>query len=199
MSSLLTDITGVILVGGKSRRMGQDKAMLELNGQPLFERVLDVLQAFFSETILVGDREERFVNYNLPVFQDIYPGSSLGGLYTGLYHAKSEYVFVASCDLAFPNSKILEYLCSLREEYDGVVPKTSLGYEPFYAVYAKNCLVPIKAQLEGGDYCAYSYYQHVRIRQVPLLEFEHLDQDRRAFLNINTPQDYMNAGGRLCP
>ena len=78
------DITGVILVGGKSRRMGRDKAFLDVAGKSLFERVLEVFRESFDRIVLVGDREERFAAYGLPVLPDIYPGSSLGGLYTGL-------------------------------------------------------------------------------------------------------------------
>ena len=80
--SLEHDITGVILVGGKSRRMGRDKAFLEVAGKPLIERVLEVFRNSFTQVILVGNREERFAGYGLPVLPDIYPGSALGGLYT---------------------------------------------------------------------------------------------------------------------
>ena len=76
--------------------MGKDKAFLKVSGKPLFERVQEVLCESFEQVILVGDREERFVDYGLPILPDIYPGSALGGLYTGLYHASTEYVFVSS-------------------------------------------------------------------------------------------------------
>ena len=83
--SRLHDITGVILVGGKSSRMGQDKAFLEIAGRPLFERVLEVFRECFDRIVLVGDRVERFAGYGLPVLPDIYPGSALGGtLYRAL-------------------------------------------------------------------------------------------------------------------
>lgn len=191
------DITGVILVGGKSRRMGRDKAFLGVDGKPIFEAVLELFRENFSRVMLVGDREERFAAYGLPVVPDIYPGSSLGGLYTGLHHAATEYVFVASCDLPFPNGEILSYLCSLKNGFDAVVPSTAYGYEPLFALYAKSCLEPIRALLDSGNYCAYAYYPQVRVRQVPYEEFAHLDRDKRAFLNVNTPEDYEKLGGML--
>jgi molybdopterin-guanine dinucleotide biosynthesis protein A len=183
------DITGIILVGGKSRRMGRDKAFLPVEGKPLFERVLSVFRECFDRTVLVGDREERFAAYGLPVVPDIYPGSSLGGLYTGLYHAETEHVFVSSCDLPYPNAEILRHLCSLRSGFDAVVPATAHGYEPLFALYAKSCLGPIKTLLESGDYCAYAYYPQVRVRHVPYVELAHLDRDGKAFLNVNTPDE----------
>lgn len=191
------DITGVILVGGKSRRMGRDKAFLDVAGKPLIERVLDVFRESFDRIVLVGDREERFAAYDLPVVPDIFPGSSLGGLYTGLFHATTEYVFVASCDLPFPNADILRHLCSLKDGFDAVVPSTKYGYEPLFALYAKNSLGPIKALLEAGEFCAYAWYPQVRVRYVSDEELAHIDKDGRAFLNVNTPDEFARIGGEL--
>jgi molybdopterin-guanine dinucleotide biosynthesis protein A len=191
------DITGVILVGGKSRRMGRDKAFLEVAGKPLFERVLEVFRESFAQVVLVGDREERFAGYGLPILSDIYPGSSLGGLYTGLYHAATEYVYVSSCDLPFPNADILRYLCSLKDGFDAVVPSTKFGYEPLFALYSKSCLGPIRELLDSGDFCAYAYYPQIRVRYVTHEELSLFDRDGRAFLNVNTPDDFAKIGGEL--
>ena len=188
------DITGVILVGGKSRRMGRDKAFLEIAGRPLFEIILDLFRESFSRILLVGNREERFASYGLPVVPDIYPGSSLGGLYTGLHHAETEHVFVSSCDLPFPSARVLRHLCSLKEGYDAVVPSTSYGYEPLFALYAKSCLAPIRAQLDRGEFCAFSYYPQINIRYVPPEELAPLDRDGKAFLNLNTPEEFATIG-----
>ena len=193
------DMTGVILVGGKSRRMGRDKAFLEVAGTPLFERVLEAFRESFDRVLLVGDREERFAGYGLPVIPDIYPGSALGGLYTGLSHAPSEHVFVAPCDLPFPNGALLRHLCSLREGYDAVVPLTADGYEPLFAVYAKSCLGPMLALLESGNFCVYDFYPQVRVRYVTLAELAHLDRDGRAFVNLNTPEEFEKIRKEISP
>lgn len=189
------DITGIILVGGKSRRMGQDKAFLKVGGIPIFERVLAVFRENFQRVVLVGDREERFSGYRLPVVPDIYPGSSLGGLYSGLHHAETEYVFVSSCDLPFPSAEVLRYLCSLRNDFDAVVVSTTHGYEPLFALYSKSCLGPIKALLVSGDCCAHAYYPQIRVRYVPYAELAHLDRNGRSFLNVNTPEEFAKTGG----
>ncbi|QWV95639.1 molybdenum cofactor guanylyltransferase [Geomonas oryzisoli] len=189
------DITGVILVGGKSRRMGRDKAFLQMQGKPLFERVLDLFRGSFAKVLLVGDRSERFSSYSLTVLPDLIPGSSLGGVYTGLSGADSEWIFVSSCDLPFPSVAILRHLCSLREGYDAVVPKTGQGYEPLFALYSKRCLEPIQKLLEGGECCAYAWYPQVRVREVGPEEIARLDPTGTAFLNLNTPEDVINTGG----
>jgi molybdenum cofactor guanylyltransferase len=191
------DITGVILVGGKSSRMGRDKAFLELGGKTLLAGIVALFQECFDRVVLCGDRPERFAGYGLPVLPDIRPGGALGGIYTGLCHAETEHVFVSSCDLPFPSSAILRYLCSLKDGHDVVVPATAHGYEPLFAVYSKRCLEPIRVLLDRGDFCAYGYYPEVRVRYVRHEELAHLDGDGRAFLNVNTPEEFAKAGGEL--
>lgn len=193
--NLEQDITGIILVGGKSRRMGRDKAFLEVEGKPLFEIILELFRESFERVLLVGNRAERFAGYGLPVVPDLYPGSSLGGLYTGLHESETDHVFVSSCDLPFPSAEVLRYLCSLKEGFDAVVPSTKYGYEPLFALYSKNCLAPIKALLDRGEFCAYAYYPEIRVRYVPPEELAPLDRDGRAFINVNTPEEFAKIGG----
>jgi molybdenum cofactor guanylyltransferase len=184
------DITGVILVGGKSRRMGRDKAFLQIAGKPFFERVLGVFTESFDRLVLVGDRAERFARFGLPVLPDIYPGSALGGLYTGLRHAETEYIFVSSCDLPFPNRDILFFLCSLRDGFDAVVPNTAQGFELLFAVYAKSCLGPMRSLLESGNMRVCDFYPQVRVRYLQGEGLAHLDRDGISFVNINSPEEF---------
>lgn len=193
MPHLEENITGVILVGGKSRRMGRDKAFLEVGGRPLFEITLDLFKSCFSCILLVGNRGERFAPYHLPVIPDIYPGSSLGGLYTGLFHAETEHVFVSSCDLPFPSAEVLRYLCSLKDGFDAVVPTTRHGYEPLYALYSKSCLPAIKSQLDRAEFCAFAYYREILVREVMEEELAPFNSGR-AFLNLNTPEEFAKLG-----
>ena len=186
----LADITGVILVGGKSRRMGRDKAFLELDGIPLIERLLRVFRECFSQTILVGDNGQRFSNYNVPIFTDIYPGSPLGGIYSGLYHSSNQHIFVASCDLTYPNSDIIRQICSLNNGYDAVVPLLPHGFETLCAVYSKNCQPAMQAMLEGGNHRIFDLYPQINVRAVPYDELASADRDGRAFLGVNTPDEF---------
>jgi len=191
------EITGIILVGGKSRRMGQDKTFLEIDGISLFDRVLAALRRNFTRILLVGDREERFAGYHLPLVPDIYPGSSLSGLYTGLYHAETEYVFVCSCDIPFPNPDMIGYLCSHLDGHDVVVPVHPYGYEPLFAVYGKMCLGPMRELLEQENYCVYDLYPHVNVRYATREELAPFDRDGRAFVNVNTPDELTAARKEL--
>lgn len=189
------NITGVILVGGTSSRMGKDKAFLEVCGKPIFERILEVFSENFAQVSLIGRRPDRFIRYGLPIFPDIYTGSSLGGLYTGLYHAETEYIFVSSCDIPYPSGEVLRYLCSLREGHDAVVARNEHGFEPLFALYAKSCLRPIKALLDRGECCAYAYYPEINIRYVATAELAPLDPEGKSFINVNTPDQYARVAG----
>jgi molybdopterin-guanine dinucleotide biosynthesis protein A len=193
--SSITDCTGVILVGGKSRRMGLDKAFLEIDGIPLFERVLTVFRETFAKVILIGNNAERYSGYDLPVHSDIYPGSAMGGLYTGLMHAESPHIFVASCDLPFPSSTVIRRLHSLRKGCDVIVPASAGGFEPLFAVYAKSCREPMRCLLEQGNFCIFDLYPALNVRYVPIEELLRLDGGDRTFINVNTPEEFARLEG----
>ncbi len=197
MSQYINDITGIILVGGKSRRMGKDKAFLDVGGKTLFEKVLDSFRENFRKILLIGNAAERFASYNLPIYEDILPGSALGGVYTGLYYAGTDTVFVSSCDLPFPSSGVIRYICSLTGNSDAVVPTLAHGYEPLFAAYAKSCLGPVRTMLEAGNYCVYDLYNHIHVREVSARELETEGGGLDAFLNVNTPEEYEAAKRRM--
>lgn len=190
MNGLFSDITGVILVGGKSRRMGQDKAFLMIEGLPVVERIIQTLQGCFKQLLLVGDRPERFTQYPLPVVPDSYPGSSLGGLYTGLQHAETDRIFVTSCDIPFPNPDLIQHICTDTETYDAVIPATQGGLEPLFALYHKTCLPAMQAALEAGNFRITALLQQLQIKTVTPEQLGQIDAIGRSLLNINTPEEY---------
>ncbi len=118
------DITGVILVGGKSRRMGRDKAFLEVAGNPLFERVLAVFRESFDRSCWWGTGRSALPATASRFCRTSTPAAPWEGSIPDSIIAETEYVFVSSCDLPFPSREILRYLCSLRDGFDAVVPDT---------------------------------------------------------------------------
>ena len=186
----IPDITGIILVGGKSRRMGRDKAFLPWDGAPLFEKVLDIFRGSFATILLAGGDAGRFEGYGLRTIPDIYPGSALGGLYTGLYHATDQHIFVASCDMPYPSAALLRYLCSLKDGFDCVVPETAQSFEPLFAVYAKSALPAMLAMLECGNFRIYDLYPELRTRYVGTQELAPFSDGGRSLINVNTPDDF---------
>lgn len=181
-----SDITGVILAGGRSRRMGQDKATLRVAGQSLFDRARAALTQVFSRNLIAGDRPDLACDA-LPSYPDIYPGSALGGIHGGLTAASTPWIFVVPCDLARPNPELIRLLPVYRHGYDVVVPRTPGGFEPVFALYHKRCLEPMEEMLNAGHYRIYDFYTRVRVRY---LEPSELPADVESSLfNLNTPED----------
>jgi len=186
----LSSITGVILVGGKSRRMGRDKAFLEIQGVPMFERLLSAMEENFASILLIGSGPERFSGYALAPHPDIYPGSALGGLYTGLFLAETDLIFVASCDIPFPSASLIHHLSSLADGFDAVVPRNGDLYEPLFAIYRKSCLEPMKRLLELGNFRIYDFYPELKVRYVYEEEIALIPGAARSLVNINTPEEF---------
>ncbi len=189
MSGHSSTITGIILVGGKSRRMGTDKAFLRIDGVSMFERVLCAMAENFSSILLIGDCKERYEAYGLPVVADRYPGSALGGLYSGLLAAPTDLVFVAPCDMPFPSPSLIGHICSMAGDFDIVVPRTRHGLEPLFALYRKSCLGPMQRLLEAGNYRIYDFYPEVAVRYLEE-ELGRFIDGERALLNLNTPEEF---------
>jgi len=189
----LHDVTGVILAGGRSSRMGRDKALLEVDGVPLFERVLAAMTPLFSTLVIAGDRPD-LARPGLPCIPDRYPGSALGGLHAALAAAQTPWIFVAACDMPYPDPELIRQILRERHGHDVVVPRTETGLEPLFALYGKGCLAPMEAMLSEGRCRIYDFYDEVRVRV--LTEAELPDGAGKAFVNINTPGDYGRATER---
>lgn len=170
--------------------MGRDKAFLPLGGATFFERVLDVMKGHLETIFLVGDRPERFTKYGLRVYPDIFPGSALGGLYTALSKATTPYVFVSPCDLPFASPDVMRYMISRRHGYDVVVPFSSGHPEPLFALYSRNCMEPMREMLDAGNFRIIDFYPRVKVRRVPEAELASVPGSEKAFLNVNTKEEY---------
>ncbi|MHB1024667.1 MAG: molybdenum cofactor guanylyltransferase [Desulfobacteria bacterium] len=176
--------------------MGRDKTLLPLHGTTLLDQVLDTLRSGLQHVILVGDHPERFEGYGLKTYPDIFPGSSLGGLYTALSRAETPYIFASACDLPFASPSILRLILSLGKGFDAVVPLNGNYPEPLFALYHKNCLGPMKLLLDVRNYRIYDFYPQVRIRYVTTEELASVDGTGRAFHNVNTIKEYEEILGR---
>lgn len=179
------DVTGVLLAGGQSRRMGYDKARIEMAGHTLVSRSLDLLCRYFTQVLIAGDRPD-LAQPGIPAIADIYPGSALGGLCTGLQAARTDWIFVAPCDMPYPDARILELLVKERNGFDAVVPRTPAGYEPVFAIYHKNCLQHMEEMLQQCQYRIYDFYQRINIYYLDWQQMP--DGWERSLLNINTPE-----------
>jgi molybdopterin-guanine dinucleotide biosynthesis protein A len=186
----ITNISGIILSGGKSSRMGKNKAFIEIDGVPIIRRIHNLFKTLFSEIVIVTNEVELFQNFQAKIHRDLIPGQgALGGLYTGIYYSSFQHVFCVACDMPFLKGSLIRYLIEKMEDYDVVVPRTEDGLQPLHAFYSKNCLVPIRKVMEHKQFKIMDFYPMVRVNIVEENEFRPLDPLRESFLNVNTPEE----------
>ena len=186
-------LSGIILSGGKSLRMGENKAFLEIDGIPIITRIYDLFKELFQEVIIVTNQKEVFKNFDSKIYHDLMPDKgALGGLYTGIFFSSFQYSFCVACDMPFINKSLVEYLIKNTQNNDVVVPRTKDGLQPLHAIYSKNCLHPIERIIEEGKYKIIDMYKMLRVRVVEEHEFLSLDPLRDSFININTPEELLS-------
>ena len=185
-----------MLAGGQSRRLGQDKSLLVLDGQPLLVRTLGRLAALSDDLIVVANDPGRYAHLQLQarLVPDERPGmGSLMGILSGLRVARSPYTLVVACDMPFLNVTLLRHLLSLAPGYDVVIPHLGDEVEPLHAVYGRSCLPAIEQILAQGRRRIVAFFDMVRVRHVPQVEIDSFDPEHLSFLNINTPEDWVRA------
>jgi len=184
-------VTGVILAGGRSGRMGSDKALLPYQGGRFIEAIHRRMEELFDEVIVATGETARYDFLPCRRVTDLYTGmGALGGIHAALRASGSEKVFVVACDMPYLAPDLIRHLCSLTEEADVVVPEGEGGIEPLHAVYRKSVLPAVEDALRSGQCRVVSFFDRVRVRRVPFAEVERIDPDLRAFRNINTPEEY---------
>jgi molybdopterin-guanine dinucleotide biosynthesis protein A len=183
-------MSGIILSGGKSSRMGENKAFIEIDGVPIIQRILNLFKTLFSEILVVTNEVELFQHLGARIHRDLIPGQgSLGGLYTGIYYSSFPHAFCVACDMPFLKSSVIRYLIEKTKDHDVVVPRTEDGLQPLHAIYSKNCLNPIRKIMEQKHFKIIDIYPMVKVNIVTEEEFRHLDPARESFFNVNTPEE----------
>jgi molybdopterin-guanine dinucleotide biosynthesis protein A len=185
--------TGIILSGGKSTRMGQNKAFIEIEGIPIIHRIHALFRELFEEVIIVTNEKDLFRDLDARIVRDLLPGAgALGGLYTGLFYSSFCYSFCAACDMPFLKGALIEYLYTRTLGYDVVVPKTREGLEPLHAYYSRYCMEPARETLANGSYRIFDFYPLVKVNTVDEDEIRGLDPEGESFLNVNTPEELLS-------
>lgn len=197
----MDEYTIAIIAGGKSSRMGTDKAFVLLAGKPIIEhiigRISDLGQA---ETILITNRPESYAHLNLPMYGDVFPDKgSLGGIYTAIHYSQHPFTLALSCDIPFVNPALLRHILSLRNipidgnPVDVVVPRVDEYPEGLHALYSKRCLDPIRERIEAERLNVIGFYPKVNVRYLDEPEYAAIDPEKHSFFNVNTPDELQQA------
>jgi len=187
-------VSAVVLAGGRSTRLQQDKALLELDGEWILEGILRKLAFLSDDLLVVGGDQEKLRSLGVPIVPDARPGAGpLGGIYTGLQRMDHERGLFVACDMPLLSLPLLRYMIKLSPHFDVVIPRVGENVEPLHAVYGKACLLPMKEQLDRGERRVVCFHPSVRIRYIEEPNIDVFDPQRLSFFNINTPHDLETA------
>ena len=180
--------TGIILAGGKSSRMGEDKGLVMLNGKPMVQYIIEVLKEVVSDIIIISNNES-YTKFGIPVYADIIKDKGpVGGIYTGLYNSTTELNFCISCDVPMISSDFILWLLKRSGNTSITLPMCKDKVHQMIGVYSKQVLSNFKESTEKG---------HLKLSQVNSdmaceiidIEKEYANFDELIFSNINTKNE----------
>ncbi len=188
-------LTIAIQAGGRSSRMGRDKALVQLDGKPLIEHVLQRSRDLGDEVLITTNHPESLAYLDIRMVSDRVPGAgALNGLETALRAAQGEHVLLLACDAPFVNHRLLEHLLLQREQGDVIIPKPGGRYEPLQALYqVSSCLPAVEQALRSGEKRMISFFPSVRVHPIEDETINLLDPAGVSFFNVNTASDLQEA------
>ena len=190
----MRQVSGIVLAGGGSKRLGQDKALITLGERTLIEIVLERLGRVCKDLVLSTSDADKFAFLGVRMVKDVYPQRGvLSGLYSGLKSARYPHAVAVACDMPFLSPSLLRFMILHIAGHDVVVPRLSAGLEPLHAIYARTCLEPMRESLERGELRIVDFWDRVKVRYIEEQEIDILDPDKLSFFNINTPKDLARA------
>ena len=187
-------VTGVVQAGGKSTRMGgRPKALIQLGGRSIVERVVAALTPVVDDVLVVTNTPELYAFLGLPMVVDVYPDhGSLGGIYSGL-SAAGEIAFTVACDMPFLHPEVVRLVVARAGEGDVVIPRVGEQYETMHAAYGKACLPHIEERLRTGRLKIVGFFDRVRVVEIGEAEIARFRDPAVAFMNVNTPDELERA------
>jgi molybdopterin-guanine dinucleotide biosynthesis protein A len=197
--------SAIVLAGGLSRRLGQDKRRLRLWGETrptLLEHTVSIVAQLCSDVVAVLNDPEAWPDLPARFAADVYPdGGALGGIYSGLLAARHDYALAVACDMPFLSLDLLRAMLSCPRDYDILVPRSlqpgttrnALDVESLHAIYSKACLEPMQQTLESGRRQIAAFFPQVRVAYVEPEETRRYDPSGRSFVNVNTPEQMAEA------
>lgn len=183
-------ISGFILAGGKSSRMGADKAMLSFCGKPLIKHICDLIEPFCVEVIVSGYRDE-YESLGMKILPDLYANiGPISGIYSALRYSTTEWTLIVSVDTPMINCELLEFLISNKEYFESVVPTHDSGLEPLIALYNRSALPSVKEMIDTENYRIADLLSRINTNKLDCSDL--VGKFPQLFLNLNRMEDYLS-------
>ena len=187
----VNDLTGIVLAGGASRRMGRDKAFLELGGKPLIAHVIERMSEVCAEVLIVAGDVRAYAGLGVRLVEDRFRGVGvLGGLHAGLDAAIHDLAVAVGCDMPFLKPDLLRAFAGWAEGVDVAVLRQGEMVEPLHGAYRRTCLPAIEVAIRASRRRIVSFFPNVRVRYVTMDDVIPFDPDLRSLRNVNTPEEW---------
>jgi molybdopterin-guanine dinucleotide biosynthesis protein A len=197
--------SALILAGGMGSRLGyREKALIDFNGRPLIEEIIERLEKVVDSIIIsVRDRAQgELLGATLSrgyrfAYDDHRNVGPISGILSGLSECEDEYCFISACDMPFINRDVVRLLFERCENYDAAIPRWDDGFlEPLHAVYRCAPMInEIKKAIDKGEKIILAPVFKMKVNYVAVNEIRKLDPDLRTFININTCEDMQKTSG----
>jgi molybdopterin-guanine dinucleotide biosynthesis protein A len=196
---MISEMTGVVLAGGRSSRFGANKALADWRGTTLIESVVNSLLKVLPSVIVVTKNASELAflkSERVSVIEDLCrDGHPMGGLFTALRSLKTGHAFVAACDMPFVRPELIEALWLSRADYDAVIPVWKDVRQPLCGVYARGCVGMIRSSIDADALGIARLFDVLRTRFMLESEVLGVDPQGISFMDIDTREDYERAKG----
>ncbi|MBI5235062.1 MAG: molybdenum cofactor guanylyltransferase [Deltaproteobacteria bacterium] len=184
----MIDATGVILAGGQSRRMGLNKALIEVDGLTIIERTVALFNDIFDDVIVAVNDVGLYSRLDAMIVTDVYKGAAtLGGIYTGLFHSQTPYTFVVACDMPFLDARAIKKTLELSGS-DATAPFINDKLHAMHTVYSRRCLKKIEGMITAGNLRVSDLFSMICTRRLVEADFAGIPI-LSSIENVNTPED----------
>lgn len=179
------NVTGIILAGGKSLRMGEDKGLVFFRGKLMIEHVINVLEELSVPIIIIANND-NYNQFGYPVYSDIFSDKGpAGGIHTGLTHAKTETNIIISCDSPLITSQIIEKLLKEHKDHQITLPQINGKTHPLIGIYEKSTLESFQSNIEKEELKLRVINSTLNTLELEFKE-ESIINTKDCFSNINT-------------
>lgn len=192
------DITALLLAGGKSSRMGTNKAMLPVFGGVNVQNIASELKKVAGQIMLITNSPTEYSFLGLPTIHDQYRGMGpLAGLHAGLTASKTETVIISACDMPFIKANVMEEMLSCLGNYEALVPEINGQLHPLFAIYRKSCLPLLTSCLEERELKMINLLNKLKVKLMKETDFKLYHKNSKLFpylfYNMNNPDEYEEA------
>lgn len=193
----IENISGVILSGGKSKRMGTDKALLKIGDTPAIEMIYNTISGIFHDIMIISDYPKNYDYLSRNIYPDIYKSMGpLGGIHSALTNAENSQIFIVSCDIPLISDNIIRYIVSKKNDKDITLPIVFGRLQPLCGIYSKKCMpvfddiLSIAVEYNGKKSQKIGLIKTLENFDLNIIDFDYLHFNRNHFLNMNDQEDY---------